>query len=186
MAVGRNEAEPRAQPLMRGRVADVGAFDLNGAVADRAQTHQRLHELVLAVALDAGHANNLAGSDLQADVIDGHVVAIVHDHQVLDGRTPLPGFAGFLSTRSKTGRPTIIRARSEGVASFGDVVATTWPRRITVMASAISITSASLWVMKITALPSEISARTTSKSPRISCGVSTAVGSSRISRRAPR
>ena len=57
---------------------------------------------------------------------------------------------------------------------------TTLPRRITVIVSAMARTSRSLWVMKTIALPSSRSERITSISSSISCGVSTAVGSSKI------
>ena len=57
---------------------------------------------------------------------------------------------------------------------------TTLPRRMTVILSAIARTSRSLWVMKTMALPSSRSDRITVISSSISCGVSTAVGSSKI------
>ena len=100
--------------------------------------------------------------------------------------TGLPGRAGFLSTCSMTGRPTINRARSGGLDSRGVVVATTLPWRITVIRSAISMTSRSLCVMKIIALPSLARLRRISNRPGASWGVRTAVGSSMISSRAPR
>ena len=48
--------------------------------------------------------------------------------------------------------------------------------------SAIALTSLSLWVMKTIDLPDSFSDRMTASSSSVSCGVSTAVGSSRISR----
>ena len=64
--------------------------------------------------------------------------------------------------------------------------AATLPLRITVMRSAISMTSRSLWEMKITDVPSAFSSRRMPKSSVVSWGVSTAVGSSRMSTLAPR
>ena len=77
-------------------------------------------------------------------------------------------------------------ARSAGLDLSGTVLATTWPRRMTVIRSDTTITSPSLWVMKMTAEPAFVRPSTTSKSLSASGGVSTDVGSSRISRRAPR
>ena len=84
-----------------------------------------------------------------------------------------------MSTRRLTARPTISSA-SWPSESVGWAVPTTLPRRITVILSAIARTSRSLWVMKTMALPSSRSDRITAISSSISCGVSTAVGSSKI------
>ena len=65
-------------------------------------------------------------------------------------------------------------------------VATTRPPRSTVMRSETSSTSCSLCEMKTIALPSFAITRRVAKSSRASCGVSTAVGSSRIRTRASR
>ena len=54
------------------------------------------------------------------------------------------------------------------------------------MRSAISRTSFSLWVMKMIDFPSALSASMISKSSLDSCGVRTAVGSSRMRISAPR
>ena len=62
----------------------------------------------------------------------------------------------------------------------GSAVPTTLPRRITVMMSAISLTSFSLWVMKRIDFPAAASERMISIKASISWGVKTAVGSSRI------
>ena len=99
--------------------------------------------------------------------------------------TGSPGAAADLSTRSLTVRPTIIDASSSSLAS-GRAVPTTAPRRMTVIRSAIALTSRSLWVMNTIDLPLSLSPRMTSSSSSVSCGVSTAVGSSRIRISAPR
>ncbi len=88
--------------------------------------------------------------------------------------------AGSLSTFSLTARPTIIAASSSSLAS-GVAEPTTLPRRITVIWSAIALTSLSLCVMNTIDLPAALSVRMTASSSSVSCGVSTAVGSSRIS-----
>ena len=59
-------------------------------------------------------------------------------------------------------------------------VATVRPARSTVTRSETAVTSCSLCEMKITVRPSSAIARSVSKSDSASCGVSTAVGSSRI------
>ena len=79
-----------------------------------------------------------------------------------------------------TSRPTIERASPFSVAPSRGIVSITLPRRRTVIRSAISSTSFSLWLMKMIEIPSCVSVRMIWKSSRASCGVSTAVGSSRI------
>ena len=77
-------------------------------------------------------------------------------------------------------------ASSRGVAPAVSTVAIERPPRSTVTRSATAFTSFSLCEMKITVLPSAAIARSVSKSASASCGVSTAVGSSRIRIRASR
>ena len=85
-----------------------------------------------------------------------------------------------MSTLSFTSRPTIISASSASEA-LGGAVPTTLPRRITEIRSPTALTSRSLWVMKMIEVPCSFSERMMSMSSSISCGVSTAVGSSRMS-----
>ena len=85
-----------------------------------------------------------------------------------------------MSTRKSTSRPTIDRASPASVAPARRIVSTRLPRRSTVIRSAISRTSLSLWLMKMTEIPSRVSVPRISKSSCASCGVSTAVGSSRM------
>ena len=96
------------------------------------------------------------------------------------------GCAGFLSTVKRTARPTISSARSASLAVPLRRSPTILPRRRTLMRSATSSTSPSLWVMKMRALPASRSERTMPKNSSTSCGVSTAVGSSKISTLAER
>ena len=63
------------------------------------------------------------------------------------------GLAGGLSTRRSTSRPTIMRARLSSVAPSPGTVSIFFPRRRTVMRSAISSTSFSLWLMKMIDIP---------------------------------
>ena len=94
--------------------------------------------------------------------------------------TGSPTVGSGFSTWSFTARPTIISA-SSGSEAPGAVVPTTLPRRITVIRSPIALTSRSLCVMKTMDVPCSFNDRMISMSSSISCGVSTAVGSSRIS-----
>lgn len=82
--------------------------------------------------------------------------------------------------------PTISSASCLVVVFAGSAVPTVVPRRITVISSATERTSPSLCEMKMTVRPSALSSRRLSKSASTSCGTRTAVGSSRISVRAPR
>ena len=63
---------------------------------------------------------------------------------------------------------------------------TIFPSRITDAASEMAMASLSLWVMMMTVLPSERIRSMTLKSSSTSCGVRTAVGSSRMRICAPR
>ncbi len=85
---------------------------------------------------------------------------------------------------ARRGRPSARRGPPRS-SRTGMRVPTTLPRRMTVMRSAISRTSYSLWLMKMIDVPSSfVSWRRTAKISRVSCGVRTAVGSSRTRIRA--
>jgi hypothetical protein len=83
-------------------------------------------------------------------------------------------------------RPTIASASASTLVLAISQSCTTCPARITVTRSHSRITSLSLWVMRRMVVPAARSRPSTSNSCSVSCGVSTAVGSSRISTRAPR
>jgi hypothetical protein len=116
------------------------------------QTHDRLGELGLAVALHAGDGEDLAGTHVEADVVDDDDAVGADDAKVLTSRPPAD-VRGFLCTVSSTGRPTIIEASSV-LDAVGSASPTTLPRRMTVMRSATARTSRSLCVMKTIAVPS--------------------------------
>jgi hypothetical protein len=75
---------------------------------------------------------------------------------------------------------------SSVVVADGEAVATILPSRMTVMRSATSFTSRSLWVMKTIEVPADASCFMMTMSSSVSCGVSTAVGSSSTSTLASR
>ena len=72
------------------------------------------------------------------------------------------------------------------VPATGTPLSIILPWRSTDTRSAISMVSLSLWVMIMMLLPAALSCRMTRKRSSTSWGVSTAVGSSRIRRSAPR
>ena len=77
-------------------------------------------------------------------------------------------------------RPTIMSDSSSRLVSLISTVPISLPLRSTVQRSATFMISASLWVMNRMLLPSRAKPRITSISSSISCGVNTAVGSSKI------
>ena len=90
--------------------------------APRAGEH--LDELALPVALDAGDAEDLALAQLERHALQRRHAAVGAGRQVLDlERRPRPGLAGFLSTRSRTSRPTISGRDLLLVRVLGDQVA---------------------------------------------------------------
>ena len=94
--------------------------------------------------------------------------------------------ARWTRVASAISRPTMSEASERGVTSSTATVSTDFPPRRTVMRSATAITSWSLCVMTITECPSRAITRSVLNNPSASCGVRTAVGSSRISTREPR
>ncbi len=85
-----------------------------------------------------------------------------------------------------TSRPTISDASDRCDAPAVATVATVFPSRSTVTRSETACTSCSLCEMKMIVRPSSAITRRVAKSEVASCGVSTAVGSSRIRMRASR
>ena len=90
------------------------------------------------------------------------------------------GCAGPFSTTSWTGRPTIMELSSSLVVDAVSTVPIYRPLRRTVTRSETSMISLSLWEMNSRLFPSAARPRMIFMSSSISCGVSTAVGSSKI------
>ena len=80
-----------------------------------------------------------------------------------------------------TSRPTIMRLISCSLRPARSAVPMVRPRRSTVTRSQSSLTSFSLWEMKMMVCPDSFIFFSSTKSSAVSCGVSTAVGSSKIS-----
>ena len=94
---------------------------------------------------------------------------------------------GAPATRPRcTWRPTIASASASIEVSAIGVSSTTAPWRITVTSSHSAMISFSLCVISRIVVPRSRRPRSTTNSCSVSCGVSTAVGSSRIRMRAPR
>ncbi len=127
---------------------------------DAAQAGERLDQLGLAVALDPGDADDLAGADVKSTPATATSSRSLSTVRSLTSRRTGPGARSSLLDGEATARPTIISARSALVAVFGSPSPTTRPARSTVMRSATSSTSCSLWVMKTIALPASRSERT--------------------------
>ena len=137
--------------------------------ADLAQARHRVDQLGLPVAVDPGDADDLARPDLEREAAHLLDPAVVEHVQVLDVEQRCPsGCDGPLSTRSSTSRPTISRARLSSVAPSAGSVSIFLPRRSTVIRSATSVTSFSLWLMKMIDLPCSVRPRMISNSsPRL-------------------
>ena len=100
-------------------------------------------------------------------------------------QTVSPRACGF-ATGDGIARPTITSASAALDVLAAGSAATSRPARSTAMRSDTRRTSSSLWLMKSTESPSATMPRSVANSASLSCGVSTAVGSSRMSTRASR
>ena len=107
-----------------------------------------------------------------------------HRCSALQTHSPISPVRSFLMS-SVSWRWIIARAMSFSCTPRA-ICATTCPARMTVMRSPTCTTSRSLCEMKMMLFPSPLSSSMMRKSSIVSCGVSTAVGSSRMSTRAPR
>ena len=93
---------------------------------DGAQPGDRLDELALAVAVDAGHARrSRRARTVQRHAVDGGQAAVVDDvRRPSTSSSGSPGVHGAFSTRSTTSRPTIIRASEASSAPAVSIVPT--------------------------------------------------------------
>ena len=96
------------------------------------------------------------------------------------------GRACFFSRSILTSRPTISREISDSVISFTSYTPMDCPFFMMVILSHICLTSRILWEMNMTVCPCSFNRISCRNSSSVSCGVSTAVGSSSISILAPR
>ena len=119
--------------------------------------------------------------DGEGDAPNGLETAVVVDVEVLDYQTGLAGCRRGLRRREAAlrARPSTSRDSASVAPALG-IVSIFFPRRNTVMRSATRAPRRSLWLMKMIDLPCGAGSRGSSNSSRASCGVRTAVGSSRI------
>ncbi len=156
--------------------------------SDRAQAGDRVDQLGLAVAVDAGDADDLAGVDGRAtSPSTAAQAAVVVDAEVA---TSAPARSGSPAASRRAAAP---RARPSSARALArsrprsSTVPTFLPRRSTVTRSAIASTSSSLCEMKtIDSAVARAAPSRTSNSSSVSWAVSTAVGSSRTRICAPR
>ena len=104
------------------RVGHVLAVERDRALGGLAQPDDRLDELVLAVAGDAGDPEDLARPDLEVDAADGLAAAVVRD---LAGPATFSADVARVATRrgrrrAGRSRPTISSARSSSSVSRRD------------------------------------------------------------------
>ena len=85
LAVLRDVPDARVEHLARARVAQLTAGDLIAPALGLHQAGDRVDQLRLAVAVDAGDADDLAGSDLERDAAHLLDAALVADVEILDG-----------------------------------------------------------------------------------------------------
>ena len=164
------EHEPAAVAIL-GDVADAGleagpcavAGDLVALGDDAAgrrfhEAGDRLDQLALAVPVDAGDARRSRPPSPRTTLRARPRARGCRARPGRDGeeRARRAGAAPF-STCSSTGRPTISSASSRSDVPAAATVATAFPRRRTVIRSATSSTSPSLWVMKMMDVPCSLS-----------------------------
>jgi hypothetical protein len=164
-----------------GTGGDLAAGDTNAARVRRAHAEQHVRERLLAVARDAGNRRDFPCAKRQRDVVERAV-----DADTAHLADDVPPARAASQQGAGTSRPTIRCASVARSASAAGIVATSLPLRSTAMRCDTRSTSASLWLMKMIDKPSATSSPSVAKSDSDSCGVSTAVGSSRISTRASR
>ena len=181
VAVLGDVADAGAQRALDAAARDLGPVDRDRAALGLAQAGDRLDQLGLAVAVDAGHADDLAGAHLQREAVDG---GQARGRRARAGRrsssSGAPALRSSFSSRNSTSRPTISFASDASVAPSVATVSIFLPRRSTVTRSAMSSTSRSLCEMKITDVLSAVRRRSTLNRSCVSWAVSTAVGSSRM------
>ena len=118
-----------------------------------------LGELALAVAGHRGDPDDLAGADVERHAAQRRQPTVVLGRHVRDREhAPSPGSNGVLvdQLEDARARPSAGPGRPRGARPRACPAAVTRPRRMTVIRSAIAITSPSLWLMKTTLRPSAV------------------------------
>ena len=89
--VGRDVGDGGLVDLARGGAGDIAAPERDSASGCVAKPDDRLDELVLAVARDAGDAEDLAGADIQVNAMHDDRASVVLDFQAADLERDLGG-----------------------------------------------------------------------------------------------
>ena len=158
---------PASSAVCAIRVRELAAAHGHGAALDLLQARERVDQLRLPVAVDARDADDLARPHVEGDASHLGKPALVDHLEVAHGERTSPGCAGVFSTRNSTSRPTIARASDSSVAPARGTVSIFLPRRSTVIRSAISSTSFSLWLMKMIEIPSRAGSAGSRTDPRL-------------------
>ncbi len=151
------------------------------------QASDDFDQFSLPIAGDPGDTQYLALADAQGDAPQRRQALVVQRFELVYLECSLARLAGFLFQEEED-----LAADHElgqlllCLLSAMPSVAVTLPPRSTITRSAKAITSSSLWVIKMTDLPSSTIWRRVVAISSASWGVSTAVGSSRIRISAPR
>lgn len=153
MAIFRNMSKAKVTEGCGIGVADRLAVQKDFARSRLADTGDRLQQFGLAVARNTGNADDLAGADIEGDIVDHGDTTAVLDGEIAHREQDFARIGGALSTRSSTRRPTMSSASSSTVVSAVLRVATISPRRMTDTVSVIAMISRSLWVMRMIVLP---------------------------------
>ena len=139
LPVLRDVAEPGVEAVAAALVRDVLVPDDDPPGFHLAEAGDRVDQLGLAVAVDAGDADDLAARAPRTTRRGPSRARGRPRPSALRPRAAAPSAApARLSTRSSTSRPTIRRARLSSVAPAAGSVSIFLPRRSTVIRSAIS------------------------------------------------
>ena len=161
MPVLRHMGELRRARLARHRSGKRLAVEQDLARRRRPDAGDRLEQFALAVAGDAGDADDLAGAHAEGHVVDPRRRRARRcTARFLTSSTVRSGLALGLCrpAAARGGRPSARRARSGEVFAVS-TVATISPRRITETRSVTAMISLSLWVMRMMVLPCALSCR---------------------------
>ena len=112
LTVLRDVPDARIEHLARTRVAQLAPRDLDRAALGPHQAGDRVDQLRLAVAVDAGEPDDLARPDLERDPAHLLDAAVVADVEILDGEQDVPGLRRRPSRpgAAPRGRPSRARA----------------------------------------------------------------------------
>ena len=97
-AVFGNVRHARAAAFEHAEMGDVGRAKLDRAAGNRPKPADRIEQFALAIALDAGNSDDLAGPQDEIDVRDGVQAMVVRDGQVRDAAVD-----GYAECRARHG-----------------------------------------------------------------------------------